>query len=168
MPRLSAAVKGKYRPGGVSWNHGEGQTVSTSMAGALMVLVLAVAASLLHSQSATPPVAPSEDWKDTSSHATRFVSVGAEVRLEVLDWGGSGTPLVLLAGGGDTAHVFDDFAPKLTPEFHVYAITRRGFGRSDFATVPGTEAFGDDVLASSMCWRSRNAYSSGTRSAGRN
>ena len=45
------------------------------------------------------------------------------VRLEVLDWGGSGGPLVLLAGGGDTAHVFDDFAPKLTSSFHVALLT---------------------------------------------
>src|ERR1051325_2998264 len=67
---------------------------------------------------------------DSSSHTARFVSVGDGVRLEVLDWGGSGRPLVLIPGGGDTAHVFDDFAPKLTASFHVYGITRRGFGRS--------------------------------------
>src|SRR6266851_3669720 len=78
-------------------------------------------------------------WKDPSPHITRFVTVEKGVRLEVLDWGGSGKPLVLLAGGGDTAHVFDDFAPKLTPSFHVYGITRRGFGESGFlpkATEP--------------------------------
>ena len=70
------------------------------------------------------------------------------VRLEVLDWGGSGRPLVLLAGGGDTAHVFDDFAPKLTPSFHVYGITRRGFGESGFSPEGyGAERLGDDVLA---------------------
>jgi len=45
-------------------------------------------------------------WKDPSPHITRFVAVDKNVRLEVLDWGGSGRPLVLLAGGGDTAHVF--------------------------------------------------------------
>ena len=47
--------------------------------------------------------------KDPSPHTRRFVRVEKSVRLEVLDWGGSGRPLVLLAGGGDTAHVFDDF-----------------------------------------------------------
>ena len=67
-------------------------------------------------------------WKDPSAHVTRdSVTVEPEVRLEVLDWGGSGRPIVLLAGGGDTAHVFDDFAPKLDADFHVVAITRRGF-----------------------------------------
>jgi pimeloyl-ACP methyl ester carboxylesterase len=72
---------------------------------------------------------------------------GQNVRLEVLDWGGSGRPLVLLAGGGDTAHVFDDFARKLTPNFHVYGITRRGFGKSGFsAEYYGADRLGQDVL----------------------
>jgi non-heme chloroperoxidase len=48
----------------------------------------------------------------------------------VIDWGGYGRSLVLLAGLGDTAHVFDDFAPKLKSAYYVYAITRRGFGAS--------------------------------------
>jgi pimeloyl-ACP methyl ester carboxylesterase len=48
----------------------------------------------------------------------------------VLDWGGSGQPLVLLTGLGDNAHVFDKFAPKLTASYHVYGITRRGYGAS--------------------------------------
>src|SRR5687767_15739605 len=87
-------------------------------------------------------------WKDPSSHASRFVPVGQDLRLEVLDWGGTGRPLVLLAGGGDTAHVFDDFAPRLTSEFHVYGITRRGFGESRFAPLTsGGDTFGDDVIA---------------------
>lgn len=69
-------------------------------------------------------------WKDTSKHIIRFVEVEPGVRLEVLDWGGSGEPLLLLAGHGDTGHVFDDFAPRLTDGFRVFAITRRGFGAS--------------------------------------
>jgi len=68
---------------------------------------------------------------DGSPHQTRLVSVDAQVRLEVLDWGGSGRALVLLAGSGNTAHVFDDFGPELTKYCHVYGITRRGFGGSD-------------------------------------
>ena len=87
-------------------------------------------------------------WKDPSSHVSRFIAVGQDVRLEVLDWGGAGRPLVLLPGGGNTAHVFDDFAPKLTSDFHVYGITRRGFGESGFAPLTsGADTFGDDVLA---------------------
>jgi non-heme chloroperoxidase len=87
-------------------------------------------------------------WKDPSSHMSRIIPVGQDVRLEVLDWGGQGRPFVLLAGGGDTAHIFDDFAPKLTGDFHVYGITRRGFGESTFAPVTsGAATFSDDVVA---------------------
>jgi pimeloyl-ACP methyl ester carboxylesterase len=87
-------------------------------------------------------------WKDPSPHIIRFVTVDKNIRLEVLDWGGSGRPLVLLAGGGDTAHVFDEFAPKLTANFHVYGITRRGFGESGYsASEYGADLLGDDVLS---------------------
>ena len=64
----------------------------------------------LHSQ------AP-DSWHDPSPHSVQFVAVAENVRLEVLDWGGTGRPVVLLAGGGNTAHVFDDFATKLTPSY---------------------------------------------------
>jgi non-heme chloroperoxidase len=87
-------------------------------------------------------------WEDPSPHDSQSIAVGQDVQLEVLDWGGDGRPLVLLTGGGDTAHVFDDFAPKLTSDFHVYGITRRGFGASGFAPLEaGADTFGDDVLA---------------------
>jgi pimeloyl-ACP methyl ester carboxylesterase len=74
--------------------------------------------------------------------------VDKNVRLEVLDWGGSGRPVVLLAGGGNTAHVFDEFAPRLTANYHVYGITRRGFGASGFSALEnGVDRLGADVLA---------------------
>lgn len=69
-------------------------------------------------------------WRDPSPHQIRFVTVDSSVRLEVLDWGGSGRPIVFL-GCYLTGHVFDDIAPKLTDQFHVYAFTRRGIGASD-------------------------------------
>src|SRR6266849_1947102 len=106
------------------------------------------AASMLLLFLAGPIHAQKPVWKDPSPHTSRFVTVEKGVRLEVLDWGGSGKPLVLLAGGGDTAHVFDDFAPKLMPSFHVYGITRRGFGESGFSPEGyGADRLGDDVLA---------------------
>src|SRR5215813_4190054 len=72
-------------------------------------------------------------WRDPSNHHIRSITVDDGVRLEVLEWGGgSGRPVVFLAGGGNTAHVFDDFAPQLTAGHHVYGITRRGFGASGF------------------------------------
>lgn len=91
-------------------------------------------------------------WKiDFSPHKTLFIPVETDVKLEVLDWGGTGRPLVLLAGLGNDAHVFDSFALKLTPRYHVYGITRRGFGASS-APAPTSENYaadrlGDDVLA---------------------
>lgn len=45
-------------------------------------------------------------WRDTSPHRSRFIAVEKDVRLEVLDWGGTGRPVVLLAGAGNSAHVF--------------------------------------------------------------
>jgi pimeloyl-ACP methyl ester carboxylesterase len=67
----------------------------------------------------------------------KTVAVEDGVSLEVLDWGGMGPAVVLLSGIGNTGHVYDDFAPRLTAAgFHVYAVTRRGFGASS-APVEG-------------------------------
>ncbi|HMH14502.1 MAG TPA: alpha/beta hydrolase [Edaphobacter sp.] len=90
-------------------------------------------------------------WKiDVSPHKVQMIPVEKDIKLEVLDWGGVGRPLVLLSGLGDTAHVFDTFAPKLTANYHVYGITRRGFGTSS-SPSPETASYavdrlGEDVL----------------------
>jgi non-heme chloroperoxidase len=87
-------------------------------------------------------------WSDPSPHKAQFVTVERNVRLEILDWGGTGRPIVLLAGLGGTAHIFDDFAVKLTGSNHVYGITRRGFGASSVpASGYDADRLGDDVLA---------------------
>jgi hypothetical protein len=67
---------------------------------------------------------------DAAVPQVRFIQVEPGVKLEVLDWGGSGPPLVLLTGLGHTAHVYAQFAHHFTDKFHVIAITRRGFGLS--------------------------------------
>jgi pimeloyl-ACP methyl ester carboxylesterase len=72
-----------------------------------------------------------DNWRDTAHHVAGKVRVAKNVRLRYLDFGGSGPPLVLLAGLGNTAHAFDDFAPAFVDRFHVVALTRRGFGESD-------------------------------------
>lgn len=88
---------------------------------------------------------------DASPHTMQFVTVDKDVKLEVLDWGGSGRPVVLLTGLGNNAHVFDKFAPKLTANYHVYGITRRGFGASSKPPLDNgnytADRLGDDVLA---------------------
>jgi hypothetical protein len=88
------------------------------------LLLISLAAPLYSQQAAA--------GRDLSPHITRFVTVDKTVRLEVLDWGGSGLSVVLLAGGGYTAHVFDDFAPRLTDKYHVYGITRLASARPVF------------------------------------
>jgi non-heme chloroperoxidase len=101
----------------------------------------------LELKRATPETA----WKDPSPHTVRMVSVDKDrdrdLKLEVLDWGGSGRPMVFIPGLGNTAHVFDEFATKFTPQYHVYGITRRGFGDSSApATGYQADRLGDDVL----------------------
>jgi non-heme chloroperoxidase len=86
-------------------------------------------------------------WQDPSRHRVRFVEVEKNIRLEVLDWGGSGRPVVLLAGY-QTAHIYDDFAPKIAESFHVYGITRRGYGASSRPDEGYTaQRSADDVMA---------------------
>jgi len=82
--------------------------------------ILAFALGYATSQDSVP-------FRDSSPHRTQLVSVGPDVQLEVLDWGGTGRAVVFLAGYL-TAHVYDEIAPKLTDIAHVYGITRRGLG----------------------------------------
>jgi non-heme chloroperoxidase len=86
------------------------------------------------------------NWRDPSPHQVRWITVDSSIQLEVLDWGGSGPPLVLL-GCYLTAHSYDEFAPKLTNQFHVYGMTRRGIGASDKpAAGYAAQRSADDLL----------------------
>ena len=86
-------------------------------------------------------------WRDPSPHRVHFVTVDEDVRLEVLEWPGPGRTVVLLAGSGNSAHVFDEFAPKLAGQWHVYAITRRGYGASSQpASGYDDQRLADDVV----------------------
>lgn len=85
---------------------------------------------------------------DTSPHSRRMVRVMPDVSLEVLEWGGRGPAVVLLTGIGSTAHVYDDLAPRLARDFHVYGITRRGYGASTGAPRDITiDRLAEDVAA---------------------
>jgi len=59
----------------------------------LLLVFLTALPSYLSAQSSTV-------WQDPSPHKVQFVTVDKDVKLEVLDWGGTGRPLVLLAGLG--------------------------------------------------------------------
>jgi pimeloyl-ACP methyl ester carboxylesterase len=68
-----------------------------------------------------------------SRHPTqsKIIAVDNTVHLQYLDFGGNGPAMVFLPGLGSTSWVFNDFAPRFTDRFHVYALTRRGYGSSD-------------------------------------
>jgi pimeloyl-ACP methyl ester carboxylesterase len=98
---------------------------------------------------ATPQTLWAFDGKpaaDTTAHKVQFVTVDKSVKLEVLDWGGAGRPLVFLAGLGFTAHALDKLAPKFTGKYHVYGVTRRGTAPSD-KPDPATADYSADRLA---------------------
>ena len=67
---------------------------------------------------------------DTSPHKAGFLKVN-KVKLHYLDWGGKGDTLLFLHGQADTAHRYDDFAPRFTNQFRVLGLTRRGHGESE-------------------------------------
>jgi pimeloyl-ACP methyl ester carboxylesterase len=93
---------------------------------------------------------PATAWKDPSPHTVSFVNADPDVKIEVLDWGGpsTGRTLVLVPGLGNTAHIFDVLATKLTARYHVVGVTRRGFGDSSAPSSGyGADRLGDDVLA---------------------
>ena len=119
---LSLVLVGAYR-----------HSHALAIAGGAVLMALGVAwiMGLPHLGKAIVRAAPPRNaWVDPSRHAVRFVKVAPEVSLEVLDWGGSGPPLVFLSGLQDVAHGFDDFAPQFTDQYHVIGITRRGYGAS--------------------------------------
>ncbi|HWG76161.1 MAG TPA: alpha/beta hydrolase [Steroidobacteraceae bacterium] len=75
-------------------------------------------------------------WREPTPHKIQFVTVDDGLKLEVIDWGGKGRPIVMLPALGLTAHVFSQLAAKLTPHYHVYGITPRGSGASSSPTIP--------------------------------
>lgn len=84
--------------------------------------------------AAAAPVMPSATdtagrWTDGLGYVNgRVLANGTS--LHYIDYGGAGPAMVFLAGLGNSAHVFDEFAPRFTDAFHVLALTRRGYGES--------------------------------------
>ena len=104
--------------------------IATLIAPTFAICVAASDAGAQQASASTAAPATTGTWTDPSHHRVRMITVAPKVSLEVLDWGGTGEPVVFLAGLGNSAHVFDDFAPQFTDRFHVLAITRRGYGAS--------------------------------------
>lgn len=104
----------------------------------LLCAVLAVScpAFVAHSQAA-PEGQP----------RTFQVTTAPGVSLEVIDWGGSGRPLVFLPGGHLSAHQFDEFAPPLADAHRVLGISRRGSGASSDVPPDSLGQLVDDLVA---------------------
>ena len=99
-------------------------------------VTIGLAASVLFVMAAASSTsAQQNEWRDPSPHKSSLVTVDAGVQLEVLDWGGSGRALLLMHGGGDSAHVFDDMAPVLAKRYRVVGFTRRGHRGSSAPTT---------------------------------
>lgn|SRR5689334_5011402 len=72
------------------------------------------------------------------AHAARvsFITVDTGVKLEVVDWGGSNRSVLLLAGNGQTAHSFDEFASRLADRIETSRSRRRfDLSRSEHGRV---------------------------------
>jgi pimeloyl-ACP methyl ester carboxylesterase len=69
-------------------------------------------------------------WSDPALHKSGFVTANG-IRLNYLDWGGSGAALILIHGLWANPHAFDDLASAFTDRFRVVAYARRGHGQSD-------------------------------------
>lgn len=103
------------------------------------LLILAVSCRAAESPPAETAAVPA--WRDSAPHTDRFIETNG-VRLNVLDWGGPGSALILIHGYGDSPHIFDDIAPELTGHFRIVAYARRGHGKSSSG-----ESFSNATLA---------------------
>jgi pimeloyl-ACP methyl ester carboxylesterase len=77
---------------------------------------------------------------------TGFVTANG-VRLQYLDWSGSGPPLIFVHGLGANPHYFDDLAPAFTDRFRVVAYARRGHGQSEAKGPYDTATLTEDLRA---------------------
>ncbi len=88
-----------------------------------LAVVILFFTNLILAQNPTRP-------PDTSPHKSEFVTVNG-VRLNYLDWGGSGEAVLFLHGFPGSAHNFDELAPKFANKFRVLGLSRRGHGQSE-------------------------------------
>jgi pimeloyl-ACP methyl ester carboxylesterase len=77
----------------------------------------------------------------------RFARLGG-LRFHLLDWGtGGAPPILMLHGGAQTAHSFDEVAPALAGRHHVVCLDQRGHGDTSWAPRYRREDFAADVDA---------------------
>lgn len=85
-----------------------------------------------------------QEWAESAGRMEGLVVVNG-IRLQYLDWGGSGPALILIHGIADNPYSFDDLAPALTDRFHVVAYARRGSGESDAVGPFDVETLTEDL-----------------------
>jgi pimeloyl-ACP methyl ester carboxylesterase len=61
---------------------------------------------------------------------SRHIRGAHGLELHLLEWSGSGVPLLLLHGFGNDAHIWDAFAPAVAPYYRTLALDHRGHGDS--------------------------------------
>ena len=80
-----------------------------------------------------------------ASPADQFVSANG-IRLQYVDWGGTGDVVLFLPGLADDVHRFDAFAPRFIDRFHVIGFSRRGQGSSDKPSASyDTDTLAEDI-----------------------
>ncbi len=103
--------------------------MNARIAVALVIMLAGVPGPVRAGERGTGAADTLRRWTDASGVVHRRIEANGTA-LHVADYGGSGEPLVFLAGLGNTAHVFDEFAPRFTDTHRVIALTRRGYGES--------------------------------------
>jgi pimeloyl-ACP methyl ester carboxylesterase len=88
------------------------------------------------------------------------------VRLQYLDWGGKGPALILAHGLADNPHCFDDLAPALTDQFHVFAYARRGSGGSQVKGPYDNATLAEDLRGLMDALRIETAHLAGHSAGG--
>ena len=69
----------------------------------------------------------------TKEYTDQHVNVGS-MRLHYLDWGNRGAPaMLLLHGGSQSAHSWDEFSRSMRDDYHVIALDQRGHGDSSWS-----------------------------------
>ncbi len=69
----------------------------------------------------------------TQDFTDHYVQVGS-LKMHYLDWGNHGAPqMLLLHGGSQSAHSWDEFSRNMRSDFHVIALDQRGHGDTDWS-----------------------------------
>ncbi len=63
---------------------------------------------------------------------THRVPAADGLELNLLEWSGDGTPMLLIHGFSNEAHIWDDFIETVAPFYRVLALDLRGHGDSDW------------------------------------